>query len=112
MIQARDPGTIDRVFHALSDQNRRAIIERLSRGPAAISEVARPFPMSLAGVVQHVQVLEKAGLVRTEKTGRVRTCHIEPDGLSLVEDWVRQRRNLWQSRFDRLGQMLDEDEAG
>src|SRR5215210_6713223 len=106
--------SVDRVFHALADPNRRVIVERLSRGPASVSELARPLPMSLPAVVQHLQVLEASGLVRSEKTGRVRTCRIEPAALRPVEHWISARRSSWERRLDRLGHYLaesDEDPA-
>jgi DNA-binding transcriptional ArsR family regulator len=99
---------IDDSFRALAEPTRRAIIERLSRGPAAVSDLARPFDMTLAAVVQHVQVLEECGLVRSEKTGRVRTCRLEPEGLKGLADWVAERRMLMERRFDRLGEILAE----
>ena len=101
---------VDRLFHALADPNRLAIVERLSRGPASVSELARPLPMSLPAVVQHLQVLETTGLVRSEKVGRVRTCRIEPAALRPVEQWISARRSSWERRFDRLGDYLAEDE--
>ena len=108
--------SMDRVFHALADPSRRVIVERLSRGPASVSELARPLPMSLPSVVQHLQVLETSGLVRSEKTGRVRTCQIEPAALRPVEQWISARRSSWERRFDRLGDYLaegnDEPERG
>jgi DNA-binding transcriptional ArsR family regulator len=97
---------VDRVFQALADPTRRAMVERLSRGPASVSELAVPAPMSLAAVVQHLQVLEQSGLIRTEKLGRVRTCRIEPEGLRAVETWIAERRTLWERRLDRLGELL------
>lgn len=103
---------VDRVFHALGDSTRRSIVERLSRGPASVSELAEPLGVTLAAVVQHVQVLERSGLVRTRKVGRVRTCRLEPKGLDVVSRWVAERRSLWERRLDRLGAMLaEEDEA-
>jgi DNA-binding transcriptional ArsR family regulator len=99
---------IDRVFHALGDPTRRAIMEKLSRGPISVSRLAEPLNITLAAVVQHLQVLEESGLVQTEKTGRVRTCHIEPAGLSVVEKWIGDRRSMWERRFDRLGYLLAE----
>lgn len=99
----------DRVFHAVADPTRRAMIERLTRGPASVSELARPLPMSLAAVVQHLKVLEASELVRSEKTGRVRTCHLEPAGLRMAEDWLRRQRTVWESLLDRLGDHLAED---
>ena len=89
-----------------------AIVERLSRGPASVSELARPLPMSLSGVVQHLQVLETSGLVRSEKVGRVRTCRIEPAALRPVEEWISARRSSWERRLDRLGDYLAEGENG
>lgn len=84
-------------------------MERLSRGPASVSELAQPLPMSLPAVVQHLQVLEATGLVRSEKVGRVRTCRIEPAALRPVEQWIAERRAGWERRLDRLGDYLDED---
>ena len=101
---AREP--VDRVFHALADPNRRIIVERLSRGPATVSELAQPLPMSLSAVVQHLQVLQGSGLVRSEKVGRVRTCRIDPAALRPVERWIGARRSSWERRFDRLGEYL------
>jgi DNA-binding transcriptional ArsR family regulator len=105
---------LDRLFHALADPARRAMIERLSRGPAPVSELARPLPMSLPSAMQHLGVLEAAGLVRSEKVGRVRTCTIEPRALSLVEQWINARRTEWEHRLDRLGEYLKtmENEEG
>lgn len=102
---------IDRTFHALADPTRRAIIERLCLRPATVSDLARPFEITLAAVVQHLQVLEKAGIVRTEKIGRTRTCAIEHAGLRTVEDWVAERKAHWESRFDRLDVLLAEESA-
>jgi DNA-binding transcriptional ArsR family regulator len=99
---------VDRVFHALGDPTRRAMIEKLSEGPISVSRLAKPLDITLAAVVQHLQVLEKSGLVRTEKIGRVRTCRIESQGLSLAERWIADRRSLWEARFDRLGKLLAE----
>lgn len=97
---------LDQVFRALGDATRRAMVERLVRGPATVSELAAPLTMSLAAVVQHLQVLEAAGVVRSEKTGRVRTCSIEPATLRFAEDWLGARRTTWESRLDRLGDFL------
>jgi DNA-binding transcriptional ArsR family regulator len=99
---------LDRVFQALADPSRRGMVERLSRGPASVSELARPLEMSLAAVVQHLQVLEASGLVRSEKVGRVRTCRIEPAALRTAEQWIRERRAGWERRLDRLGAYLAE----
>jgi len=100
--------SIDRVFHALGDPTRRAIVERLSQGPISVSRLAKPLSITLAAVVQHLQILEESGLVRTEKAGRVRTCHIAPGGLSVAEQWIEDRRSLWERRLDRLGKFLAE----
>ncbi len=97
---------LDRLFQALADPARRAIIERLSRGPAPVSELARPLPMSLPSAMQHLGVLEAAGLVRSEKVGRVRTCAIQPQALGQVEQWINARRIEWERRLDRLGDYL------
>jgi DNA-binding transcriptional ArsR family regulator len=99
---------MDRVLHALADPSRRVIVERLSSGPASVSELARPLPMSLPAVIQHLQVLEASGLVRSEKVGRVRTCRIEPAALRPVERWIGARRSSWERRLDRLCDYLEE----
>jgi DNA-binding transcriptional ArsR family regulator len=101
---------IDRVFHALGDPTRRAILEKLSEGPISVSRLAAPLDMTLAAVVQHLQVLEECGLVRTEKPGRVRTCSLAPGGLAVVEKWISDRRSMWERRLDRLGDLLAEPE--
>jgi len=98
---------IDRVFHALGDPSRRAILEKLSQGPISVSRLAEPLDITLAAVVQHLQVLEESGLVRTEKVGRVRTCRIEPAGLSVAAQWIGDRRSMWERGLDRLGDLLD-----
>ena len=98
--------SLDRVFQALADSTRRGLVERLVRGPASVSELSRPLDMSLPAVMQHLQVLEDAGLVRSEKTGRVRTCRIEPDALRAAEAWVTGQRTAWETRLDRLGDYL------
>jgi DNA-binding transcriptional ArsR family regulator len=102
---------VDRVFHALADPSRRMIVERLSDGPASVSELARPLPMSLPAVTQHLQVLEDSGLVRSEKVGRVRTCRIEPRALRPLERWLSDRRATWERRLDRLGDYLADEPA-
>jgi DNA-binding transcriptional ArsR family regulator len=99
---------IDLLFQALADPSRRAMVDRLTRGRASVSELARPLAMSLPAVVQHLQLLEASGLVRTEKVGRVRTCSIEPNALRTAEAWVAQRRTTWERRLDRLGDFLAE----
>jgi len=97
---------LDRLFHALADPARRAIVSRLAQGPAPVSELARPLPMSLPSAMQHLGVLEAAGLVRSEKVGRVRMCAIEPQVLSEAERWINDRRTEWEHRLDRLGGYL------
>jgi len=92
----------DLVFHALADPSRRLIVDRLIRGPASVSQLAEPLEMSLPAVLQHLQVLEASGLVRSQKVGRVRTCTIQPEALRSVEQWIQERRTLWEHRLDRL----------
>jgi len=101
---------LDRVFQALADPGRRVMMERLSQGPASVSELARPLDMSLAAVLQHVQVLEASGLVRSQKTGRTRTCSINPAALRSAEQWIAARRALWERRLDRLGEVLEDEQ--
>jgi len=97
---------LDRVFQALADPGRRLMVERLSQGPASVSELASPLHISLAAVVQHVQVLEASGLVQSQKIGRTRTCRINPTALRAAERWIAERRSLWERRLDRLGGFL------
>ncbi len=106
MLQQSAP--LDLMFQALGDPTRRLMVERLCLGPASVSELAQPLPMSLSAVVQHLHVLESCGLVRSEKVGRVRTCRIEPTALSLAEQWINERRAGWERRLDRLGRYLAE----
>ena len=98
----------DLVFRALADPTRRSLVERLSRGPASVSELAQPLAMSLPAVVQHLQVLEASGLVHSQKVGRVRTCRLEPAALRTAEQWIAERRTSWERRLDRLGDYLAE----
>jgi DNA-binding transcriptional ArsR family regulator len=107
-VPGRAPAEVELLFAALADPSRRAMVDRLTRGPATVSELARPLPMSLPAVVQHLHVLEASGLVRSQKVGRVRTCRIEPTGLRAAEDWVTERRRSWERRLDRLGEYLKE----
>jgi DNA-binding transcriptional ArsR family regulator len=95
---------LDLTFQALADPTRRSMVERLSLGPASVSELAAPYAMSLPAVVQHLALLEASGLVRSEKVGRVRTCRMEPAALSLAEQWFNQRRAEAAQRLDRLGE--------
>jgi DNA-binding transcriptional ArsR family regulator len=99
---------LDRTFQALGDPTRRAIVERLAGGPASVSELAAPLPMSLPAVMLHLKVLEESGLVISEKKGRVRTCRIEPKMLSEAERWVGERRRMWERNLDQLGAFLNE----
>ena len=104
---------IDRLFHALGDPTRRAILDWLTGGPMSVSRLADPLGVTLTAVAQHLQILEEAGLVHTEKLGRVRTCRIEPAGFRLLEQWIRDHRTAWERKLDRLGEMLaEEDESG
>jgi len=99
---------VDDSLRALAEPTRRAIVERLSQGPASVSDLAKPFDITLAAVVQHLQVLEESGLVRSQKVGRVRTCRLEPGGFKTLADWVTERRMLMERRLDRLGEILAE----
>lgn len=102
---------IDAAFDALADPTRRAMVERLGRGPIALGELAKPFAMSLPAVMQHLAILEGSGLVSSTKTGRVRTCRIEPAALRKVEQWLAGRRAMWERNLDRLGDYLAAQEA-
>ncbi len=99
---------LDRTYQALGDATRRAIVERLTQGPATVSELAAPLPMSLPAVMLHLKVLEEAGLVTSKKLGRVRTCRVDPQILSLAERWLTERRQMWEHNLDRLGEFLGE----
>ncbi|WP_272475409.1 ArsR/SmtB family transcription factor [Baekduia alba] len=99
---------LDRTFHALADSSRRAMVARLTRGPASVSELAEPLVMSMPSVLQHLDVLQRSGLVRSEKVGRVRTCRLEPGPMRTVEDWIAEHRSVWEHRLDRLGDVLDD----
>jgi DNA-binding transcriptional ArsR family regulator len=98
------------VFHALGDPTRRQIVDQLSHGPASVSELAAPLPISLPAVVQHLRVLQECGLVDSEKVGRVRTCRVRPATMRRAEDWIAERRAEWERRLDRLGEFLAEDD--
>ena len=97
---------LDAAFQALADPTRRAIVERLTQEPASVSQLAKPLAMSLPAVMQHLAVLEASGLVRSAKSGRVRTCRINPEALSLAEQWINARRREWEPHLDRLGDYL------
>lgn len=103
--------SLDRVFHALADPGRRSMVERLSNGPASVSELAEPLDMTLTAVVQHVRVLEDSGLITSTKRGRVRTCRLHTAALRGAEVWVLDRRRQWEHRLDRLGEMLGDADA-
>jgi DNA-binding transcriptional ArsR family regulator len=100
----------DRLFHALGDHTRRAILDALTRGPVSASRLAEPLGVTLTAVTQHLQILEKARLVHTEKVGRVRTCRIERAGFHLLEQWIRDHRRAWEKKLDRLGRLLAEED--
>jgi DNA-binding transcriptional ArsR family regulator len=99
---------LDRTFQALADKSRRVMVERLTLGPASVSQLAEPLAMSLAAVLQHVQVLESSGLVKTEKVGRTRTCQLDRAAMTAAEQWMTDRRRGWETRLDRLGDILHE----
>src|SRR5881628_537056 len=96
------PAAADKVFHALASPTRRKVLERLSVGPATVSELAEPFDMQLPSFVQHLTVLEKSRLVKSKKRGRVRTYEIAPERFKVAEDWLTERRRAWEARFDRF----------
>ncbi|WP_327001515.1 metalloregulator ArsR/SmtB family transcription factor [Dactylosporangium sp. NBC_01737] len=103
---AQYPAQLDEVFAALTDQTRRAVIRRLGRGPASVGDLAREFPMALPSFMKHVRTLEGSGLIRTAKSGRVRTCTLNRERLALVDDWLAEQRRIWQERTDRLEQFV------
>ena len=101
--------TIDRIFHALGDPTRRALLDRLSKAPTTVTRLADSQGITLTAVGQHLQILGECGLVRTEKLGRVRTCSIDPAGFNRLEQWIRDHRSTWEKNLDRLGTFLDEE---
>jgi len=101
---------IDRLFHALGDPTRRAMLDRLSSGPLSVSALAAPLGITLTAVMQHLQVLEECELAATEKLGRVRTCRIEPAGFDALEQWIRDHRTMWERKLDRLATFLEEED--
>jgi DNA-binding transcriptional ArsR family regulator len=103
---------IDRIFRALGDPTRRAIVVKLCAGPLSVSLLATPLNITPTAVIQHLQVLEQSGLVRTEKVGRVRMCRVEPTGFSILEEWIRHHRAMWERRLDRLEELLEEPDEG
>lgn len=102
---------IDRLFHALGDPTRRALLDLLSRGPMTVSRLAEPLGITLTAVAQHLQILEECELVQTEKLGRIRTCRIEPKGFSTLEQWIRDHRSHWEVSLDRLRELLADEDA-
>jgi DNA-binding transcriptional ArsR family regulator len=108
VVPIADPQQLDQAFHALADGNRRAIVARLTRGAASVSELAAPLDVSLPTVLQHLEVLQGSGLVRSEKVGRVRTCRLEAGPMRAVENWIAEHRATWERRFDLLGDVLDD----
>jgi DNA-binding transcriptional ArsR family regulator len=109
MLNYQSP--VDTVFHALADPARRVMVERLCQGPASVSDLAEPLPMSLPAVMQHLKVLEDSGIVISEKQGRVRTCRVERAAFTAMESWICDQRALWERRLDRLGEYLDRMET-
>jgi DNA-binding transcriptional ArsR family regulator len=107
-VSVAEPPQLDQAFHALADGNRRAIVARLTRGAASVSELAAPLDVSLPTVLQHLDVLQRSGLVRSEKVGRVRTCRLESAPMRVVERWVAEHRAIWERRLDLLGDVLDD----
>jgi DNA-binding transcriptional ArsR family regulator len=106
------PIDIDHLFHALGDPTRRAILEALVEKPSSVSRLAEPLGITLTAVMQHLEILEQAGLVQTEKLGRVRNCRLETAGLHALEEWIRNHRTPWERKLDRLGEMLAEEDEG
>src|ERR1700712_3954994 len=107
-MQTAETEQLDRAFHALADTSRRAMVVRLARGPASVSERAEPLDMALPSVMQHLDVLQRSGLVRSEKVGRVRTCQLEPRPLQTLESWIAEHRGAWARRLDLLADVLDD----
>jgi DNA-binding transcriptional ArsR family regulator len=105
---------LDRMYAALADSSRRAMIAQLARGPASVSDLAKPLKMSLSAVVQHLNLLEESGFVTSRKVGRVRTCRIDHKKLDAAQGWLAKQRSMWESRFDRMDQFLlnNEDDDG
>jgi DNA-binding transcriptional ArsR family regulator len=109
-MMADSQAGIDRIFHALGDPTRRAMLEMLSERPHSVSGLAMPLNITLTAVGQHLQILEDCGLVKTAKVGRVRTCELEPAGFAALEKWIQNCRTIWERRFDRLGELLKEED--
>ncbi len=107
-----DANVLDRTFHALADSSRRSIVVRLSEGPASVSALAEPLDISLSAVMQHLEVLQESGIVRSEKVGRVRTCRLEAAPMREIERWIARHREVWEGRLDRLGDVLNSTYGG
>jgi len=105
-----EPAVLDQMFHALSDRSRRGMVDRLGHGPASVSELAEPLSMALPTVMKHLAVLEKSGLVRSEKSGRVRTYRLQKDALAEMERWLAAHKASWNRAFDRLEQFLADEQ--
>lgn len=103
----QSPAPVDRAFAALADPTRLALLDRLARGPASVTQLAQPLPISLAAVMQHLHVLEASGLITSSKQGRVRTCRIEPAAIRSAERWLSDRRVMWEERLDRLAEFVE-----
>ncbi|AQZ69020.1 Transcriptional regulator, ArsR family [[Actinomadura] parvosata subsp. kistnae] len=103
---------LDGVFVALADPTRRAVVRRLGRGPVSVGDLAREFPMTLPSFMKHVRMLETNGLIRTAKSGRVRTCVLNRDRLALIDGWLAEQRRIWEERTDRLEQFVTGPEEG
>ncbi|MBZ9754233.1 metalloregulator ArsR/SmtB family transcription factor [Mesorhizobium sp. ESP6-5] len=103
-LQSRNPSLppIDGIFRALADPTRRRVVERLNRSPASVSELAQPFEMALPSFIDHLKILEGCGLVRSQKTGRIRTYELAPEPLKLAESWLAEQRTVWERRLDRF----------
>lgn len=108
---AKHGAVLDAVFVALADPTRRAVIRRLGAGPASVGDLAEPFPITLPSFMKHVRMLESSGLISTRKLGRVRTCTLNRDRLSLVDDWLTEQREIWEQRTDRLERFVTEDQG-
>ncbi len=104
------PVDIDRLFHALGDPTRRAILDGLVDRPQSVSQLAQPLGITVTAVMQHLEILEAARLAHTEKLGRVRTCRVEAAGFRALEQWIRDHRTAWERKLDRLGQLLAEED--
>ncbi len=101
-LRGAAPGGLDPLFRALSDPTRRAVVERLTRGPATVTELAEPFDMALPSFLQHLRLLEECGLLQSKKAGRVRTCALNPASFAEAEDWMKTQREIWERRLDQL----------